>query len=332
MNTSTNLGWDSEQQAILAKIRPVIEAELTIVPAPVAKPSPEVVALTELVEKYEVKWPEIRYVKGGSRARKGMEYVLRGDVILVGTDQRGGDVWLVGGHRCSKKGLWCECKDMQAPDILHYGKLCCHRLAVALKTNWHGDQNHALLDYLRSITANDGEFVDVIVQRVYDYHNDGNRAYVAGYWAHGVSKHARLSPSDIIQVSLPQFQWALSQMGWGLIELPIKLPGWSDYYYRIARGDGLLLNEAVFWHRGRTWRMEDRERMRRLDLQQFALHLDDLVNGHFAIKLSSYEAHRVIEIRQKFEAQAITARDVWSALPETLQMSILENGGIVYAN
>lgn len=318
-------GWDPTQAVILAAMQPAIDAELASnEPATVAT-TPERQALLDLVDLYERKWPEILYVKGGSRARKAMDYVLRGYVLATGSDRSGNDLWLVAGHKCSKRGEWCECKDMAAPVIKHYGKLCCHRLAVALKTNWYGDKHPALLEYLRTITgAANGPFIDLLVERDYDYHHEGNRARVAGFWAHGMSRHQRLAPQDIIAVTLPQFQWTMGELGWSLIDLPMKLPGDTDYYYRIAQGNGLVLTEPVFWHRGRTWRMEDREQMRRLQLVDLAAHIEEWLNAPLTISLNSYEAKRVTELRFRMKNESLQAAEVWAALPETVQMALIE--------
>jgi len=320
-------GWDPVQAAILAKIQPALTAELERTAQPEKKASPEVQALVDLVSLYETKFPEICYTKGGSRARKAMDYVLRGDVICAGVDRYGNDVWLVAGQKCSKRGNWCDCKDVGAPTILNYGKLCFHRLAIALKTNWKGDKNPALLAYLQKITEDTrGAYVDILIERDYDYHGEGNRARVAGYWCHGMSQHERLVPQDVIAATLPQFQWAFGEMGWGLADLPMKLPGTTDYYYRIAKGSDLLLSESIFWHRGRTWRMEDRERMRRLQLVELAAHLEEWINAPISIPLNNYEARRITELRQRMKEESMQAAEVWAALPEALQAAFLENG------
>lgn len=331
--TFVSQGWDPAQAAILAAMQPVIDAELAR-SATATKLSPEVQSLSDLVALYEQKWPEICYVKGGSRARKAMDIVLRGDIVGM-SPRDNHDVWLVAGYLCSKAGNWCDCKDMAAPVLPHYGKLCCHRLAVALKTNWYGDKNPALLAYLQPILdAAPGPFVDLLVERDYDYHGEGNRARVAGYWHHGMSQHDRLVPSQIVPVTLPQFQWAMEQVGWALAELPIKLPGDTDYYYRIAprSGDGFILTESIFWHRGRTARMEMREQMRRFLLIELAAHLKEWINAPIHIELSNYEAKRVTEIRYRMGHESVQAAEVWAALPESLQNVILDNGGIRYAN
>jgi hypothetical protein len=325
-------GWDPTQAAILAAIDAALR-QAQRAPTELAEVPPEAQALSDLVSLYEAKWPEICYVKGGSRARKAMDYVLRGDVLATGSDRNGHDTWLVAGHKCSKRGEWCECKDFAAPVIKFYGKLCCHRLAVALKTNWHGDKNHAALAYLSGvIEAAPGPFIDVLIERDYDYHGEGNRARIAGFWAHGMAQHNRLTPLEVLPVTLPQFQWVLTQLKWGMIDLPAKLPGDTDYYYRIAPGEGLLINEPLFWHRGRTWRMEDRERMRRLQLVDLAAHLDEWLNAPIAIELSKYDAKRVSDLRQRMHRESLQATEIWSALPESLRIAILENGGIEYAN
>lgn len=329
-------GWDPAQAAILATMQPVIDAELARNPTQTAAQlPPEVQALTELVERYEQKWPEIMYVKGGSRARKAMDSVLRGDALPVGSDRHGHDLWLVAGHQCSKKGGWCDCKDMQAPVFEGYGKLCSHRLAVALKTNWYGDRHPALLTYLQPILeAATGPYVDLLLERDYDYHGEGARARVAGYWAHGMHQHARLAPAEVMAVTLPQFQWVMKELGWTLVELPFKLPGDTDYYYRIApaTADAAPLTESIFWHRGRTWRMSDRERMRRFQLIELAAHLEEWINAPITIKLNNYEAKRVTELRYRMSQESMRVAEVWAALPESLQNAILDNGGTTYAN
>lgn len=329
-------GWDSVQAAILAQMQPIIDAELARNPAQATDQlPPEVQALNDLVERYEQKWPEIMYVKGGSRARKAMDCVLRGDVVATGSDHRGHDLWLVAGHQCSKKGGWCSCKDMQAPVFDGYGKLCSHRLAVALKTNWHGDKHPALLAYLQPVfDAVPGSYIDLLVERDYDYHGEGARARIAGYWHHGIHQHVRLTPAEVMPVTLPQFQWVMEQLGWAMVELPLKLPGDTDYYYRVApkTADATLLTESIFWHRGRTWRMSDRERMRRFQLVELAAHLEEWLNAPITIKLNNYEAKRVTELRYRMSQESMQAAEVWAALPESLQNAILENEGETYAN
>lgn len=325
-----NQGWDPTQAAIMLEVQKGI--------ADAAKRAQEVDAtrapLLELVEKYEREWPEIHYAKGGSRARKAMEIVLNGGLYrVVEADRSGNDLWRVGSYQCSKRGGWCDCHDEKAPTVTKYGKLCQHRLAVALKTNWNGDRHPELLAWLQPIlNAAPGEFVDLLVERDYDWHGEGNRVRVAGYWYHGMSQHIRLSPLDIIQVTLPQFQWVMAQLGWSLADLPIKLAGFTDYYYRVAKGDGVPLDETIFWHKGRTWAMEDRERMRRFHLRDIALHLDAFVKSLLYVDLSHYEAERVMQLHQRLAENQEQAAEVWQSLPDTVKQFILDNKGVDYAN
>lgn len=278
--------------------------------------------LLELVEKYEAKWPGICYAKGGSRARKAMEYVLRGQVRLLYTDRHGHDIWQVSSHQCSKRGLSCDCEDRIAAEPT-YGKLCCHRLAVALKTNWQGDQNSTLLDLLRRFK--DQSHVDLLIERDYEWHGDGQRAVIVGYQPAGEHEFTRLDRVVCVETTLPQFQWALQEVGLGLAELPEKLPGWSNYCYRLQPGEGIPVNEETFYHKGRTWVMEDRERSRQMILGDIAANLNEWINGRFPVKLSDYETKRVRQLRQEMIAQEKQAAEVWALLPASLQAAILEN-------
>ena len=322
-------GFDSEQAKILAAMQPTIDAELARAapPAHIADRT-----LTDLVQKYEEKWPQICYVKGGSRARKAMELVLSGQLHGL-PDADGNDLWLIRGYRCSKKGGWCDCQDRVLCDPT-YGKLCQHRLAVALKTNWLGDQHPALLEYVRRIIEESPESpcIDLLVERDYDWHNEGSCARVAGYWHHGMSQHKRVASGGDMPVTITQFQWVLAQVGYGLAELPKKLPGMTDYYYRIAKGEGLVIDDTIFYHKGRTWRMEDRERMRRFQLADLAASIDQWVNGVIKIDLSRYEAKRVFELNKRMQGEAVQAAEVWQNLPDALKNSILDQEGVQYAN
>ncbi len=333
MNTVADFvkqGWDPAQAAILVEV----QKGVTVDAYQEAKVDAARLPLLRLVEGYEAKWPGIHYAKGGSRARKAMEIVLNGGLYrVIEADRNGNDLWQVGNHRCSKRGGWCDCKDEQAPVIVGYGKLCQHRLAVALKTNWLGDQHPELLAYLQPIVEKaPGAFVDMLIERDYDWHGEGNRARVAGYWHHGMSQHVRLTPLEIIPVTLPQFQWAMGQLGWALVDLPMKLSGFTDYYYRIAKGDGFPLDESIFWHKGRTWQMSDRERMRRFQLRDIAIHLDAFVKSPLYVELSSYEAGRVMQLHAQIAVNQEQALEVWEALPNTVKQFILENKGVEYAN
>lgn len=286
------------------------------------------IALNELATKYEEKWPEIRYAKGGSRARKAVELVLDGRVIEQGRNEHGDDVWLVNGNRCSKAGKWCECEDRIRTDLT-YGKLCCHRLAVALKTNWLGDRHPELLAWLRSLVA-EVEECAILVERIYEWYGNGESVTVSGYKlpGHGI---VHLPVAARMAVSVAQFQWVLGELAWSLADLPQKLPGYSDYLYHIRQGDGLLLTKEIFYHKGRTWVMEERERVRRMALLDIALHLSDYLAGPLPLVLSEWEAKRVMALRDELKLGDRDARSVWAALPEALQVQIIEQAGVEFA-
>ena len=316
-------GWDREQAENLILIQQGIQMEQDAHAAAQQRTQ----ALTELVERYEAKWPEICYVKGGSRARKGMEIVLSGGLWQKGVDHQGNDLWAVGAHVCSKAGGFCSCEDRVYVDP-KFGKLCAHRLAVALKTNWGGDRNEALLDYLKRSFADSSHYVDLLVERDYFFHGNGDRVRVAGCWLPGRTSYERLTPAETIDVTLPQFQWALNEMKWGMAGLPVKLPGQTDYFYRLIPGEGLPVTQGMFYHRGMTWAMEHREMMRRLDLREIARNLEEFLSWPFPVALSEYEAKRVHELRVMMKKNEVQAADVWAALPEELRISILENEAI----
>lgn len=283
-------------------------------------------SLVALVEKYEQKWPEIGYVKGGSRARKAMELVLTGRVQAQGNDAYGNDLWLVNGHRCSKKGGWCECQDRVRTDPT-YGKLCMHRLAVALKTNWMGDQSPKLLQELSQIIEWVGQDeVDLLVDRTYSWNGEGERAALAGYRTPDRRMvHYSAIDDRRIEFSITQFQWALGELGWSLADLPQKLPGFFFYMYPIQRGAGIDCTPNIFYHKGRTPQMIERERSRKMILRDIAAHLPELLKAPFPVNLSNYEAKRVMQLRYEMEREERTAREVWESLPEELQIAIIEN-------
>lgn len=280
--------------------------------------------LAELAAKYEEKWPEIMYAKGGSRAQKAMSFVVEGRIWSEGRDYHGNDVWIVNGNRCSKEGKWCECQDHIRTDLT-YGKLCAHRLAVALKTNWLGDKNPALVDALAQLAMDhlDDGSLTLVVDRYYDRHGDGERFAVAGF-VDKQRRHHKWPANLRIEASLPQFQGALAEVGWSLADLPVKLPGWSDYLYTIQPGPGLELTPEIFFHKGRTPQMDERERSRRMVLADIATNLPALLAGPIQIHLSEWETKRVYELRQEMERQEATAIDVWSRLPSTLRAAIIE--------
>lgn len=327
-------GFDPEQAKILVMMQPAIDAELARIPEPTARAlSSGDRGLLDLVEKYEARWPQIIYVGNkGSRARRAMEAVLSGQIHRL-PDQDGNDLWLVRGHRCSKAAGWCDCEDRVYCDPI-YGKLCQHRLAVALKSNWLGDRHEAFLGYLRSVIeqAGDVPYLDILIQRDYDYHHEGDAARVAGHWRIGTNQAERLPSAGVMPVTVTQFKWALEQLGWGLVDLPLKAPGFQDYYYRIAAGEGLPIDDTIFYKKGRTWAMEDRERMRRFRLADLAASLEFWLNGPIRIDLSRYEAKRVTELRQRMKTESLQAAEVWQNLPDILKNSILDQEGVQYAN
>ncbi len=279
--------------------------------------------LAELAAKYEEKWPEIRYAKGGSRAQKAMTFVVEGRIWSEGADRYGHDVWTVNGIRCSREGKWCECEDRIRTDA-KYGKLCCHRLAVALKTNWLGDKHPALVEALTELIAEHGatDELTLIVDRYYGCDEDGERCALAGY----MDEYRRVAwpAQQRIQFTLPQCQNTLAAIGWSLADLPVKLPGWSDYLYTIREGGGLELTPEIFYHRGRTPQMEERERNRRMVLLEIARDLPLLLAGPLPVHLSAWEAKRVMELRWELERQEATAGAVWSRLPAELRTAIIE--------
>lgn len=289
--------------------------------------------LAELAGKYEEKWPEIMYAKGGSRAQKALTFVAEGRIWSEGRDRYGNDVWVVNGNRCSKEGKWCECQDRVRTDPT-YGKLCAHRLAVALKTNWLGDKNPALVDALAELIAEHGDDgqLTVIADRYYSEHGDGERFALAGF-VDERRRHIKWSADQRVEASLPQFQNALSAVGWSLADLPAKLPGWSDYLYTLQPGPGLELTPEIFFHKGRTPQMIERERSRRMVLADIAANLPALLAGPIQIHLSEWETKRVYELRQEMERMEATAVDVWSRLPSSLRAAIIEQEaqGEVYA-
>ena len=289
--------------------------------------------LAELAGKYEEKWPEIMYAKGGSRAQKALSFVADGRIWSEGRDRYGNDVWVVNGNRCSKEGKWCECQDRVRTDPT-YGKLCAHRLAVALKTNWLGDKNPALVDALAELIAEHGDDgqLTVIADRYYSEHGDGERFALTGF-VDERRRHVKWAADQRVEASLPQFQNALSAVGWSLADLPAKLPGWSDYLYTLQPGPGLELTPEIFFHKGRTPQMIERERSRRMVLADIAANLPTLLAGPIQIHLSEWETKRVHELRQEMKRQEATAVDVWSRLPSSLRAAIIEQEaqGEVYA-
>ncbi len=326
----------SEMAAKISRLKAQNQRELEAIEAKIRKSAGEqpadanTVALNDLATKYEEKWPYIRYVKGGSRARKAVELVLDGRVLALGADEYGHDLWLVNGNRCSKAGKWCECEDRIQPDVL-FGKLCQHRLAVALKTNWLGDRHPQFLAWLQPLVADRDEFA-ILIERAYGWYGNGEGVEVAGYKVPGVYDLVRLLPAERMLVSVAQFQWALGELGWSLTDLPQKLPGYSDYLYHIRAGAGFEVTKEIFYHKGRTWLMEERERARRLMLLDIAAHLPEILAGPLPVVLSEWEARRVMSMRDELQQGDRDARSVWAALPEMLQVEIIERAGVEFVS
>lgn len=313
---------DREQRRLMREVAAAVQTELDRLNEVTAQPAANSNALSELATKYEAKWPEICYVKGGSRARKAVELVLQGRVIEQGRDGYGHDVWLVNGVRCSKAGKWCECEDRIRTDP-QYGKLCQHRLAVALKTNWMGDRQPALLEWLRPLVEGRDEFT-LLVERDYEWRGDGQQATVAGYRT-DTYQVVRCNPSATMPATLAQFQWVLGQLGWSMADLPQKLPGPLNYLYLLRRGPGVSCTPETFWHKGRTPQMEERERMRRWLLLDIAMHLEEFLAGPIQIDLPAWQAQRVAAMVREIRAGTRHAQDVWTELPPVVQVAILES-------
>lgn len=305
--------------------------QTTVTTAPEPVTSPDVTApalpsdgLADLVLRYEAKWPEIAYAKGGSRARKAMQYVLEGRLQSLGHDHAGHDLWIVNGNRCSKEGKWCECEDRIRTDAT-YGKLCAHRLAVALKTHWLGDKNPELIDALVALIDYERTRLDLLIERTYASHGDGERTALVG-WIDDKGRRQTWPPRLHVPFTLPQFQRALAAIGgWSLAELPEKLPGVQDHYrYPVARAVGIDLTPEIFYHKGRTDLMIERERSRKMLLADIAANLPAILAGPLPLTLSDWEAKRVMQLRYEMQREAATASEVWSRLPEAVRLAIIE--------
>lgn len=298
-------------------------ATATKPPAPSNLPLPSA-GLLALVEKYERKWPEIAYARGGSRARKAMQFVLEGRCQQAGTDDLGNDIWIVNGNRCSKAGKWCECEDRIRTDAT-YGKLCAHRLAVALKTHWDGDRNDHLVTALATLLQYNARRLDLLVERTYAHHGDGERTVLVG-WIDENRQRQTWPHALHVPFTLPQFQAALQAIGgWGMVELPFNLGGVSGHYrYTIAANGALPPTPEIFYQKQRTGIAIERERSRKMLLSDIAANLPEVLAGPLPITLSDWEAKRVTALRQEMQRQESTAQEVWSRLPEVVRLAILE--------
>ena len=281
-------------------------------------------ALFDLVERYERKWPEIIYARGGSRARKAMQYVQEGRLHAIGSDQAGHDLWVVNGNRCSKAGKWCECEDRIRTDIT-YGKLCAHRLALALRAHWDGARNDALVDALASLTAHGAQHLEMLIERIYGARTDERMTLVG--WIDERRQRQTWPHRLHVVFTLPQFQEALRIFGgWGIAEMPQNLGGASYYYrYSIAATGALPPTPEIFYARQRTVASLDRQHSRRLQLTEIAAHLPEILSGPITFTLGEWEARRVTELRAEMAQRQASAAEVWSRLPEQLRQSILES-------
>lgn len=277
--------------------------------------------LIELVERYERKWPEISYARGGSRARKAMQYVQEGRLYAIGSTEAGHDLWSVNGNRCSKTGKWCECEDHIHTDPT-YGKLCAHRLALALRAHWDGARNDALVDALASLTAHGAQRLNLLVERIY---GTRERTTLVG-WIDDRRQRQTWPHKLHVLFTLPQFQEALRVFGgWGMAEMPQNLGGISYYYrYAIAASGALPPTPEIFYARQRTDAALERQRSNRLMLTDIAAHLPEILSGPIAFNLGEWQARRVAELRMEMLQRQATAAEIWSRLPEELRQSILD--------
>ena len=85
------------------------------------------------------------------------------------------------------------------------------------------------------------------------------------------------------------------------------------------------MTPEIFFHKGRTPQMEERERSRRMVLADIAANLETILRGPIPITLSPCETKRVYELRQELERQEAVAGEVWSRLPGSLRAAIVEH-------
>lgn len=292
--------------------------------------------LKKIASQYDAKFP-LRYVGDNrielSRADTAIGYILKGSIYPVNLEN---DIWFVAGHTCSKRNNHCTCKD-NAYEADGYGRLCAHRLAVIFKTNCKGLRNERLVNAISAVAEQtrgvNGRYFDLLVTReyIYERHADGELPTLAGYWTFGMHEHFRVAPKEEIPFTIPHFQSALQELGLSLMQEPIKLDGWTDYYYRVQLDtNGLAMTDSVFQLRGRTWRMEDRERDRRAFLLMLSLevataeHPEDYFNGPLKINLGEYETRRFVDVFQQVKNSRLARAD-WAAMSEAEKLASLEN-------
>ena len=219
--------------------------------------------LLELVAKALNAWPELVYRgKRDSRAHKAAELVERGRVRPLGHGR-----YDVDGKRCDVDLDSCECADHAhgAPWYPKVGRLCKHRLAARMFRAWQGDRNerlHSLLE--RFIGAGP---VGLIVE--WDY--ETNRRQVVGFIRN--RQRTRWPGNQGIEFTWLQLRAELGSIDWGLAELPQKGSGNSyEYYYPIAPGRGIEINEHTMAVKGVNGIMVERNLSRHLS-NRFAAEL-----------------------------------------------------------
>jgi hypothetical protein len=216
--------------------------------------------LQEMIAKACDAWPEIIYRgKRDSRAHKAAALVERGRVHHLN-----GSRYDVDGKRCDADLDICQCADHEhgAPWYPKVGKLCKHRLAARMYRAWQGDRNDKLGDFLTKFLSTGG--ATLIVE--WDYQTD--RRQIVGY-IYNRSRN-RWPGNQGIEFTWQQLRMELGAIDWGLMELPTKGSGNSyEYFYPIAPGRGIEINEHTMATYGINQVMVDRNLDRRLT-RQFA--------------------------------------------------------------
>lgn len=211
--------------------------------------------LQDFVHRACIAWPAIMYKgKRDSRAHKAADLIERGRVHHLG-----GDRYDVDGKRCQVDLDICDCADHArgAPAYPKVGRLCKHRLAARMYRAWQGDQNATLAAFLARFIGTPG--VTLIIE--WDY--ETNRRQIVGY-VDDRTRH-RWPGNRGIPFTWQQFRLELGAINWGLLELPQKGSGNSyEYFYRIAPGRGIVINEHTMHTYGINEMMVERNLDRRL--------------------------------------------------------------------
>lgn len=211
--------------------------------------------LLHLIDLACTAWPAIQYRnKRDSRAHKAAELVERGRVQHLD-----GTRYEVDGKRCDAELDICECADHAhgAPAYPKVGRLCKHRLAARMYRRWAGDRNPQLADFLTQFLSTAG--ATMIVE--WNYETDVRK--VVGYVYQ--RQRVRWPGNQGIEFTWQQLRYELGQIEWGLLELPSKGSGNSyEYYYPLAPGRGIVLNEHTMATKGFNAVMAERNLARRL--------------------------------------------------------------------